>query len=259
MLCLFFKATAQDKPTSSAAPVTGQVTDEQGLPLPGATVQLLSTNAMSVTGKNGVFRIPAAATSGTVIVSFIGYTTLKYPYKLSDGPLLIRLKPAANSLDEVQVIAYGKTTKRYNTGNVTSISAADIEKQPVSNVLAALEGRVPGMVVSQTSGVAGSSFNVQIRGQSALDATLSRNDPLFVIDGVTFESGNTATNQINSAANNPTSISSGGLSPLNTINPADIESIEVLKDADATAIYGSRAANGVVLITTKKAKPVKLK
>jgi len=254
MLWLFFKANAQHTNPAALSSITGKVTDEQGLPLPGATVQLLSTKAIAITGKEGEFRISVTGTSGTLSVSFIGYTALKYPFNLSDGTLLIRLKPAANSLDEVQVIAYGKTTKRYNTGNVTSVTAADIEKQPVSNVLAALEGRVPGMVVSQTSGVPGSSFHVQIRGQSALDATLSSNDPLFVIDGVPFESGNTATNQINSAANNPTSISSGGLSPLNAINPADIESIEVLKDADATAIYGSRAANGVVLITTKKGK-----
>jgi TonB-linked SusC/RagA family outer membrane protein len=255
MLCLFFRATAQSKSTSNPQMITGKVTDEQGLPLPGATVQLLQTKVVAVTGKDGDFQVAGVNVNGTLLVSFIGYNSLQYPFKLSDGQqLLIQLKPSANALDEVQVIAYGKTTKRYNTGNVTSVTAADIEKQPVSNVLAALEGRVPGMVISQTSGVPGSSFSVQIRGQSALDPSLSKNDPLFVIDGVPFESGNAATNQINSAANNPTSISSGGLSPLNTINPADIESIEVLKDADATAIYGSRAANGVILITTKKGK-----
>jgi TonB-linked SusC/RagA family outer membrane protein len=251
MLCFFFKTYAQDNPPSPAR-VSGKVTDEQGQPLPGATVQLLSPKTTTMTDKDGGFRMTLTGKSGTLSVSFIGFLTTKQAFKLTDGPLLIRLKPAAGALDEVQVIAYGKTTRRYNTGNVTSVTAADIEKQPVSNVLAALEGRVPGMVVSQTSGVPGSSFNIQIRGQSALDGSLSRNEPLFVIDGVPFESGNAATNQINSAANNPTSISSGGLSPLNTINPADIERIEVLKDADATAIYGSRGANGVVLIATKK-------
>ncbi|MGH2562964.1 MAG: SusC/RagA family TonB-linked outer membrane protein, partial [Ginsengibacter sp.] len=124
--------------------------------------------------------------------------------------------------------------------------------QPVSNPLAALEGRVPGVVISQSSGVPGASFNVEIRGRTALDQGLSKNDPLFVIDGIFFEPGNQPANQLRSAANDNFGV--GGLSPLSSINPADIESIEVLKDADATAIYGSRGANGVILITTKKGK-----
>ncbi len=178
-----------------------------------------------------------------------------------NGKLSINISLAVSTkqLDEMIVQAYGTTTRRLNTGNITRVSGADIEKQPVSNPLAALQGRVPGLLISQTTGVPGSSFTVEIRGKTNLDLGLSRNDPLFVIDGVPFEAGNLPISQIPSSANNPNSISEGGLSPLNSINPADIESIEVLKDADATAIYGSRGANGVILITTKKGKAGKTK
>jgi TonB-linked SusC/RagA family outer membrane protein len=142
---------------------------------------------------------------------------------------------------------------------VSKVSSKEIEEQPVSNVLAAIEGRVPGMIVTQNSGVPGSAFNVEVRGRSSLDLSLSRNDPLILIDGLPFEAGNLPTNQLMSAANNPVYASEGGLSALNTISPDDIESIEVLKDADATSIYGSRGANGVIIITTKKGKAGKLK
>ncbi len=166
-----------------------------------------------------------------------------------------KLQDTTFHLQEVEVNAgYYTVKEKLLTGNIATVKANDIERQPVTNPLAALQGRVAGMVIAQTSGVAGSQFKVQLRGQSALDLSLSQNDPLFVIDGVPFEAGLAATNQHSSAANNPTSISSGGLSPLNTINPADIEQISILKDADATAIYGSRGANGVVLITTKRGR-----
>jgi TonB-linked SusC/RagA family outer membrane protein len=254
MLCPFYKLSAQEIQRPIPAPVMGKITDEQGNPLPGATVYLLENKQTVITGPDGTFSITGKI-GQSLLVTFIGYKDFKYVLKATDlKPLVILLKRSSNALDEIQIIAYGKTTKRFNTGNVTTVTADDLGNQPVSNVMAALEGRIPGMVISQTSGVPGSSFNVQIRGQSALDLTLSKNDPLFIVDGVPFESGNSATNQINSAANNPISISAGGLSPLNSINPADIQSIDVLKDADATAIYGSRGANGVILITTKKGK-----
>jgi TonB-linked SusC/RagA family outer membrane protein len=254
VLCLFFKVNAQQINPPNTFLIYGKVLDEKGLPMPGATVRVQESKILTVTGPNGDFDI-SGRIGQRLLVSFIGYKAVIYTLdKIGAEPIMIKLLPAASSLDEIQVIAYGQTTRRFNTGSVASVTAADIESQPVTNVLSAMEGRVPGLVISQSSGVPGSSYNVQIRGQSALDLTLSKNDPLFIIDGVPFESGNAATNQINSAANNPASISSGGLSPLNTINPADIESIEVLKDADATAIYGSRAANGVILISTKKGR-----
>lgn len=235
--------------------ITGTVTDATRMPLPGATIKIKGKPAVVITNSDGSFIITAESDQVILVISYIGYQTLeKTISRTATQPVTIALTAESSTLNQVQVIGYGTTTKRMNTGSVTTVTAADIERQPVSNPLAALQGRVPGMVVTQTSGVAGSSFKAQIRGQSALDPSLSQNDPLFIIDGVPFESGITASNQINNAANNPTSISTGGLSPLNTINPADIETIDVLKDADATAIYGSRGANGVILITTKKGK-----
>jgi TonB-linked SusC/RagA family outer membrane protein len=251
-LCLFLRAWGQ-APNTASYNLTGNIRDESGSPLTGATIKSETTVSRSDAGGN--FTIALMASSGKLLISFAGYESQTVPYQRNHArPLVITLKPAVFSVDEVQVIAYGKTTRKLNTGNISSVTGADLERQPVTNVLAALQGRVPGLVISQQSGVPGSSFNIQVRGQSALDLTYTRNDPLFIIDGVPFESGNLPANQINAATNNPTSISSGGISPLNTVSPQDIERIDVLKDADATAIYGSRGANGVILITTKKGK-----
>jgi len=145
------------------------------------------------------------------------------------------------TLEEVVALAYGKTTLRNKTGSVSRVTANEIDRMPISNPLSALIGRVTGLEISQTNGLPGSTFNVLIRGQGSLHrGTL----PLYVIDGVPFmqnQTGNTLHSDMSP-------------SPLNGVNPADIESIEVLKDADATAIYGSQGANGVILITTKKAQ-----
>jgi TonB-linked SusC/RagA family outer membrane protein len=237
--------------------ISGRITDTLGKNLAGASVALAGTTYNAVTDEQGNFNLMAVP-QGTyeLTISYIGYQKLETTVVNSGKNihLELNLHPSQDRLDEVQVIAYGTTTQRLNTGDATKVSAADIGSQPLTNVLGALEGRVPGMIITQTSGVPGSSFNVQIRGQSALDLSLSQNNPLFIIDGVPFESGDLPSNQLTSAANNPTQISSGGLSPLNSISPGDIESVEVLKDADATAIYGSRGANGVILITTKKGK-----
>jgi len=150
------------------------------------------------------------------------------------------------AIDEVQVIGYGQTTRRFNTGSVVSISAKEIEQQPVTNVLSALSGRMPGVFVQTTNGLPGGNINIQIRGTGSIQAGT---DPLYIIDGVPYDG---------EAINKGTTISSGSIvgavSPLNILNPNDIENITVLKDADATAIYGSRGSNGVVLITTKKGK-----
>ncbi|WP_131539772.1 SusC/RagA family TonB-linked outer membrane protein [Pedobacter nototheniae] len=248
LLCLNFKANAQTIPIQ----ITGTVSNGTGKYLPGATIKIKSSKKTALTDKAGNFTLQSEHKDGTLVISFLGYKTREINFDINHSFLNIILNEESGNLDEIQIIGYGQTTKRLNTGSISSVKAQDLERQPVSNPLAALQGRVPGMVINQSSGVAGSSFSAQIRGQSALDMSLSKNDPLFIIDGVPFEAGNTSTNQINSAANNPNSISSGGLSPLNNINPQDIESIDVLKDADATAIYGSRAANGVILITTKK-------
>lgn len=247
LLCLNFSVNGQ-----GIISIKGRVLNHIGKPLARASIKTKSAAAIS-TNDAGEFKMQVTESIGTLSVSYTGYKTIIINYSAANrNNLEIILDEETGNLDEVQVMGYGQTTRRLNTGNITTIKAADIEQQPVTNPLAALQGRVPGLTITQTSGVAGSSFKVLIRGQSALDLSKSQNDPLFIIDGVPFEQGNTAISRLNSAAMN--SAGEGGLSPLNTINPQDIESIDVLKDADATAIYGSRGANGVILITTKKAK-----
>lgn len=232
--------------------IEGKVINERGEVLAGASVRIKGTGSVAVTDQSGRFYFDDTRQNQTLVFVFVGYQSQEVPLR---DQMIITLQKSNSVLDEAQVIAYGTTTKRLSTSAVSSVKAEDIERQPVSNPLAALQGRVPGLVITQTSGVPGASFKVQLRGQNSLDLSLSRNDPLFVIDGVPFESGNNSTNQLSSAANNPVNVNDGsGLSALNTINPQDIESIEVLKDADATSIYGSRGANGVILITTKKGK-----
>jgi TonB-dependent starch-binding outer membrane protein SusC len=148
-------------------------------------------------------------------------------------------------MDATVIKGYYTTTKRFNTGNVSSVNSEIISKQPIANPLSALQGMVPGVLVTNTNGLPGSEIQIQIRGQNSIAAG---NNPLYIIDGVPFTS-----TPLNNALLE-TQGANGQISPMNSINPSDIESIEVLKDADATSIYGSRGANGVVLITTKKGK-----
>lgn len=244
-------ATIPQESSRKFIDVTGKVVDETGAALPGISISLQGTDRGTTTNSNGLFGLGQVPEDGVIVAQGIGFPAQTFT---AIPVLVIQLNRSVSDLDEVQVIAYGTSTKRLNTGNVVTVNAADIEKQPITNALAALQGRVPGLLVTQTSGVPGSAFKVQLRGQSYIDADFSQNDPLIIIDGVPFEAGNQARNQVTSAANNPTSISEDGLSPLNMIPPSEIESISVLKDADATSIYGSRGANGVILITTKKGK-----
>ncbi|MBO9571947.1 MAG: TonB-dependent receptor plug domain-containing protein, partial [Chitinophagaceae bacterium] len=157
---------------------------------------------------------------------------------------------SVQELDRVQVIGYGTTTRRLSTGNVNSVLGDVIQMQPVTNPLLALQGRVPGLIVTQTNGLPGSPVNVQIRGRNSIAAS---NNPLYIVDGVPFTSSPV---QIIGGPNGDGTLNYG--SPFNLINPDDIESIDILKDADATSIYGSRGANGVIIITTRKAKDDKL-
>lgn len=234
--------------------IKGTVKDETGKPVEGAAVLVKGNNKGTVTNAEGEWELKGVDDEATLVITHVNIETIEIKINGRTDLATIRVKTSVKPLDETIVQAYGTTTQRLNTGNIVKIKGEEIAKQPVSNFLAALEGRVPGMLITQTSGVPGSSFRVEIRGRSSLDLNLSQNNPLFIIDGVPFEPGNLPTNQFTSAANTPRATNLGGLSPLNTISPTDIESIEVLKDADATAIYGSRGANGVILITTKKGK-----
>ncbi len=222
--------------------ITGKVIFEN-LPMGGVTVLIKGTTTTTITGADGSFTIDAEPTD-TLIFSFIGFKTVETPANQSN--IDVKLEEDVTSLKEVVLNAgYYKVKEKESTGSISRITSKDIEIQPVTNVLAAMQGRMAGVNIIQTSGVPGGGFEVQIRGQNSLRA--EGNSPLYLIDGVPYSSE--AVGQSRSTGVLPTVAN-----PLNSINPSDVESIEVLKDADATAIYGSRGANGVVLITTKKGK-----
>ncbi len=220
--------------------ITGEVTNEKGEPLQGATVKVQGTKTIVSTNQKGAFNITTPSATATIEISFIGYTT-QVVTVTDANPVKIVMKLAENILDETVVIAYGNTSKRFNTGSVGSVTSEIISNQPVGDALAALQGRISGLMITASNGMPGSSFQVRVRGENSMK---QGNEPLYIIDGVPF----------NSSPINQFSGANGNQSPLSSINPADIERIDVLKDADATAIYGSRAANGVLLITTKKGK-----
>lgn len=236
--------TEKTKPTLPEG-ISGKVLDEKGLPISNANVTVKSSGQTTSTDASGTFFLRELKKGDYILISAVGYQLKQVPIT-GQTYMEIVLPLYVSEMDETLVIAYGTTTRRLSTGNVTKVSSRDIEQQPVSNVLAALEGRVPGMIVTQSSGVPGANYKVQIRGQNSI---MQGSDPLYVIDGVPFLAGNSPINQLNTAAQ---------LSPLNMLSPSDIESIEVLKDAEATALYGSRGANGVILITTKSAKNAKV-
>lgn len=230
--------------------VTGKVTAADGSPIPGATVLVKGTKDGVTTDSDGNFTLPNTKKNATLLISSIGFETREIP--VSRKSLLVQLSLVVSKLDETVVIAYGTTTKRYSTGNVSTVRAKEIEKQPVSNPLLALQGRVPGLFITQGSGFAGTGVKVRIQG---LNSLTKGNDPFYVIDGVPYTSQllpNLGAILGTSGSDNGFNANNGN--PLSFISPDNIESIEILKDADATAIYGSRAANGAILITTKKGK-----
>ncbi|SMC74409.1 TonB-linked outer membrane protein, SusC/RagA family [Pedobacter africanus] len=243
---IIFKESApvQSQISSRDIYINGRVTDENNLPLPGVSVKIKGTNKGVVTDNEGKYIIQVPNESAILVFSYIGYVTAEGT--VQNGRMTnIRLKPDVGSLDAVVVIGYGTTTKRANTGSVTSITSKDIANQPVSDPIAALQGRVAGLDITGTTGYPGSSYNIKLRG---INSILGRSSPLFIVDGMPFS--DESLDQFTGA--------NGTTSPLNSINPADIERIDILKDADATAIYGSRGANGVVLITTKRGKSGKV-
>lgn len=228
--------------------VSGTVKNDKGDPVIGATVSVQGSERATVTESDGNFVLKEIKIGATIIFSGANVEAYKIVFT-GQQPMNIILKTKVNKLEEIQVIAYGTTTKRLSTGAMNKITSDAISQQPVTDPLAAMEAQAPGLDITQNTGIAGGSFTVRIRGQNSIQ---NGNEPLYIIDGVPF---------ISKPLNDPglsTGITGGG-SPLSTLNPKDIESIEVLKDADATAIYGSRAANGVIIITTKSGKAGKTK
>lgn len=201
--------------------ISGTVTDESGAAIIGANVQIKGTKIATISDVNGNFKIDAPA-NGTLAVSFIGYTSSETSINGREV-FAISMKEKTKSLDEVVVIGYGTVKKRDVTGAVVSLKAADITAAPTSNVMEALQGKISGMDIVRPSGKVGGDVNILLRGSRSI---YGDNSPLFIIDGI------------------PGSYSQ--------LNPSDIESVEVLKDASSTAIYGSAGSNGVVIITTKR-------
>ena len=204
--------------------VSGKVTSEEGLPLAGVTVTVKGGSGGTATGADGTWSL-MVPDKAILVFSTIGYAS----QELSVGDrstLDIRLNHNNKALDEVVVVGYGTTKRKDLTGSISSISSAQIEKVPVTTLDQALQGRSPGVQVTNNDGAPGGGVQVQIRGIGSLGT----NDPLYVVDGYPISGG------------------------INTLNPSDIASIDILKDASATAIYGNRASNGVVIITTKRGK-----
>lgn len=257
------KQAAAEKPVAEvmAAPPPpvdfhGRVTDSTGVPLPGAAVAIKGTKRGTTTDAYGYFTLTGLDEKAVLIITYAGYINREIVLTADNAGfkngqhLFIVLSRSDNMLDELQIIAYGQTSRRMNTGNVSTVKAKDIEKAPVNNPLLAIAGRVPGIIITQSTGFAGAGVQVQVQGQSSIAQGTT---PFYVIDGVPFIQATLA--PLSGIQGNSGAGTGGGYSnPFSFINPQDIESIDVLKDADATAIYGSRAAAGAILITTKKGK-----
>jgi TonB-linked SusC/RagA family outer membrane protein len=226
--------------SSAMAQVKGTVSDaSDGTPLPGATVQRKGTQTHAITDADGHYQIEASPTD-TLIVSFIGLQTEETPVG-ERREIHVSLEENRQLLNEIVVVGYGTQRRKELTGAVATVGA-EILRQPAISLDALLGGAVAGLNVTQTSGAPGAPANIRIRGGTSVNAG---NEPLYVIDGFIFYAD---------PANSKTGVDNmeGGLNPLASINPSDIESVEILKDVSATAIYGSRGANGVIMITTRK-------
>ena len=223
--------------------LTGQVTDQaDGIPLPGVNIQVKDTSIGTITGLDGNYEVQVPGASAILVFSFVGYT----PQEITVGEqtvINVALSQEAEVLDDVVVIAYGQVRKSDLTGSVSSISGEDLLRTSPTSLDQALQGRAAGVQVTQVSGRPGGETSIRIRGSSSINAG---NEPLYVVDGMLITSDN---GQMNAGG-----VAGSNLNGLSAINPSDIESIEILKDASATAMYGSRGANGVVLITTKRGK-----
>lgn len=233
----FAQAQAQDRI------VTGKVTaTEDGSSLPGVNVVLKGTTSGTVTDTDGAFRISVPAGGETLVFSFIGLQTQEVA--IGDRSIVdVSLNADVQQLNEVVVVGFGSQIKHDLTGNIASLKGDEIKNIPVPNFTQALQGRAAGVFVESESGRVGEGIKVRIRGAGSLTAS---NEPLYVVDGIPINSANLSSSQTGATAANSSALSS--------INFNDIESFEILKDASAAAIFGSRAANGVVLITTKRGK-----
>ena len=223
--------------------ITGSVTDQGKEPLIGATVLVAGTSVGTVTDVNGEFSLSVPAGQTSLLVSYTGYSTLKVELTAASR-YDIMLETDVVALSDIVVVGYGTASRKELTGSVAKVSGEAISRLPVTGLDQALQGQAAGVQVTSASGTPGASVSVRVRGPSSISAG---NQPLYVVDGIPINTGSYS------------QIGVGGqqVNALADLNPADIESIEVLKDAAAAAIYGSRASNGVVLVTTKRGKAQK--
>jgi TonB-dependent SusC/RagA subfamily outer membrane receptor len=221
--------------------LTGKIKSQEGNAIEGAVVKTGSTTV--ITDKNGNYAISLAEGVHQMTVSAKEYKPFSQTVVVKPGQNALPdfiLSLGADEMDPVVIIGYGTSTKRDLTGSVTSLKGAEVQDMPTPSFEAAIQGKAPGVQITTGSGVAGSGSLVRIRGVASISAA---GDPLYIVDGIPI-SQNYFVNGNNGGFNN---------NPLATLNPEDIESIEILKDAAATSIYGSRGSNGVILITTKRA------
>lgn len=220
--------------------VAGKVTDENGAPIHGVTITIKGTKIGTSSNENGLFSINADQ-NATLLISAISYSSQEIKVN-SRKTISISLQQSGEALDEVMVVAYGTAKKSTFTGSASTVSNKNIKDVPTTSFENALNGRVAGLQVTSSSGQAGSASNIRIRGIGSMNAS---NEPLYVIDGVPVVSGSAG--QMGDYIRTTNNV-------MSSLNPNDIENITVLKDAAASSLYGSRAANGVILITTKKGK-----
>jgi len=240
LLLLYFNS---NKIHAQETILSGVVKTADGTPIEGVTVWQKDTDNGTQTNDQGFYTINISP-NAVIVFEYIGYKTQNV--KASGSILNVTLTADDDTLEELVINAgYYSVKDKERTGSISKITSKEIGQQPVANPLAAMQGRMAGVNITQSSGTPGGGFDIQIRGRNSLRT--EGNAPLYIVDGVPFNSQSTSDFGISGGV-----MPLGNVSPLNSINPSDIESIEVLKDADATAIYGSRGSNGVVLITTKR-------
>lgn len=234
--------------------VKGVVSDQNNLPIPGVNIVVKGTTVGTQTDFDGRYSLKLPKGATILVASFIGYDTKEAEIK-NQTELNFKLVPTNLKLEEVVVVGYGSSKQKDLTGSVSSVKSENFNKGPQLSAQQAIQGKMAGVVIAQNSGKPGGSNTVIIRGGTSLTGT---NDPLYVIDGVPI-STTAGVSSANIRGNGTDFFDQEPTNPLMTINPNDIESVTVLKDASSTAIYGSRGANGVIVITTKKGKSGNLK
>jgi TonB-dependent SusC/RagA subfamily outer membrane receptor len=240
----------------NAQTIKGRVVDKNGEPIPGAVITY-GNNGGLTSAVNGEFTVDKKTAGSKVTVKSLGFIEKTVKLNEKSNNLTITLEEDTKDLDQVVVVGYGKSSKRKATGTVSTITRNVLEQYPGTNVLDVLQGRIAGLTLTRSSGLPGSSVSINIRGITTIDEGFTdacgsggccgvtegtKVEPLIVIDGVPFINESISPLDVGAV---------GAIGPLASLSTADIERIDVLKDSDATAIYGSRGANGVILITTR--------